>query len=70
MNYMQKDTDSISEDPTLLADTYSYFTKPSYPCVCTEIIRWTIKTVKTLTHTIVYKSVGQDKEPEVNLNKS
>ena len=26
MNYMQKDTDSISEDPTLLADTYSYFT--------------------------------------------
>ena len=26
MNYMQKDIDSISEDPTLLADTYSYFT--------------------------------------------
>ena len=26
MNYMQRDTDSISEDPTLLADTYSYFT--------------------------------------------
>ena len=23
---MQKDTDSISEDPTVLADTYSYFT--------------------------------------------
>ena len=22
MNFMQKDTDSISEDPTLLADTY------------------------------------------------
>ena len=22
MNYMQKDTDNISEDPTLLADTY------------------------------------------------
>ena len=26
MKYMQKDTNSISEDPTLLTDTYSYFT--------------------------------------------
>ena len=26
MKYIQKDTNSISEDPTLLADTYSYFT--------------------------------------------
>ena len=51
MNYMQKDADSISEDPTLLADTYSYFMKPSYPCVCTEIIRWNNKNCEnTNTH--------------------
>ena len=26
MKYIQKDTNNISEDPTLLVDTYSYYT--------------------------------------------
>ena len=58
MKYMQKDTNSISEDPTLLTDTYSYFTsllsnkKPDISLTQTKTNL--LKNFKNLKHYTVY----------------